>query len=168
MRPSLRSASAQRDQRNDDPQDPKRSALMARVRGCNTKPELVVRRVAHELGFRFRLHQGDLPGTPDLVFPRLKMVVLVHGCFWHRHHGCYRATTPKTRRQFWLSKFRTNLTRDRRTIAALRRLGWKVLVVWECETFEIEALRKRLSKFLCSASSARNRVRSARRPPTVN
>src|SRR5437868_4961254 len=92
--------------------DPKRSALMAKVRAKNSKPEIGVRRLAHALGFRFRLHRRDLPGTPDIVFPRFKKVVFVHGCFWHSHKGCPGATMPKTRARYWATKFNENATRD--------------------------------------------------------
>ena len=128
--------------------DPARSELMRRVRGKNTTPERAVRRVAHALGYRFRLHRRDLPGTPDLVFPRLRRAIFVHGCFWHRHEGCARTTTPKTRAAYWREKFEQNMHRDRRNLAALRRLGWSVLVVWECQTFERTELLAKLSRFL--------------------
>ena len=128
--------------------DPARSELMRRVRGKNTTPERAVRRVAHALGYRFRLHRRDLPGTPDLVFPRLRRAIFVHGCFWHRHEGCARTTTPKTRAAYWREKFEQNTRRDRRNLAALRRLGWSVLVVWECQTFERTELLAKLSRFL--------------------
>ena len=127
-----------------------RSALMGRVRGKNTKPELIVRREAHALGYRFRLHRSDLPGTPDLVFPRLQKVVFVHGCFWHRHEGCSRTTTPTTRAAYWREKFEQNVQRDRRNVAMLETLGWKVLVIWECETFDRTRLTESLSSFLAS------------------
>lgn len=128
--------------------DAARSELMRRVRGKNTTPERAVRRVAHALGYRFRLHRRDLPGTPDLVFPRLRMAIFVHGCFWHRHEGCARTTMPKTRAAYWREKFEQNVRRDRRNLAALRCLGWEVLVVWECQTFERIQLLARLSRFL--------------------
>ena len=128
--------------------DPARSELMRRVRGKHTTPERAVRRVAHALGYRFRLHRRDLPGTPDLVFPRLRRAIFVHGCFWHRHEGCARTTTPKTRAAYWREKFEQNVHRDRRNLAALRDLGWEVLVVWECQTFERAELLARLSRFL--------------------
>jgi DNA mismatch endonuclease (patch repair protein) len=128
--------------------DPQRSALMARVRGKDSKPEIVVRRSAHALGYRFRLHRRNLPGTPDLVFPRLRKAIFVHGCFWHRHRGCSRTTTPKTRAAFWAEKFADNIKRDARTRRQLRAAGWDVLVVWECETFDRRALTRRLAAFL--------------------
>ena len=121
---------------------------MRRVRGKDTTPERAVRRVAHALGYRFRLHRRDLPGTPDVVFPRLRRAIFVHGCFWHRHEGCARTTTPKTRVVYWREKFEQNIQRDRRNLAALRRLEWEVLVVWECQTFERTELLARLSRFL--------------------
>ncbi len=131
-----------------EPVDPARSALMARVRGKNSKPEVVVRRVAHVLGYRFRLHRGDLPGTPDLIFPRLRKVIFVHGCFWHRHRGCSRTTTPKTRAEFWAEKFTRNIERDALKTKQLRALGWRVLIVWECETFNPDILSNHLAAFL--------------------
>ena len=132
----------------DTPIDPARSSLMRRVRGKDTTPELAVRRAAHSLGYRFRLHRRDLPGTPDLTFPRPRKVIFVHGCFWHRHEGCGRTTTPKTRAGYWREKFEQNMDRDRRNIAMLRALGWQVLVVWECETFDRTGLLATLSQFL--------------------
>jgi DNA mismatch endonuclease (patch repair protein) len=125
-----------------------RRALMARVKSRDSRPELAVRRGAHALGFRFRLHRRDLPGTPDLVFPRLNKVIFVHGCFWHRHPGCSRTTSPKTRAAYWEEKFQANIARDAARLAELRELGWEVLVVWECETFNRAALSERLRSFL--------------------
>lgn len=125
-----------------------RSVLMARVRHKDTKPEMKVRRLAHRLGFRFRLHRPDMPGKPDLVFPSRRAAILVHGCFWHQHEGCRKATIPRTRQDFWEAKLGRNVERDRATEAALRKLGWRVLVVWECETSDEEALSKRLIGFL--------------------
>ncbi len=110
-----------------------RSVRMSRIRGKDTKPELSLRKVLHGLGFRYRLHVADLPGKPDLVFPRYKTVVFVHGCFWHRHPGCKIATTPKTNTEFWIEKFEKNKERDVRARKALEEAGWSTLVVWECE-----------------------------------
>lgn len=110
-----------------------RSERMSRIRGKDSQPELALRRVLHGLGLRYRLHAGHLPGKPDLVFPRHKAVVFVHGCFWHRHPGCKIATTPKSNTPFWLDKFEKNVARDTRTASVLRDAGWKVFVVWECE-----------------------------------
>jgi len=108
-----------------------RSALMARIRGTDTAPERLVRSALHRAGFRFRLHGAALPGRPDVVLPRHRVVVFVHGCFWHRH-GCRLATTPATRVRFWRQKFERNVARDARNARALRRLGWRVLTIWEC------------------------------------
>ena len=126
----------------------KRSQIMSRIRGRDTKPELIVRRVAHGLGFRFRLHRKDLPGRPDIVFPRHQAVIVVHGCFWHRHPGCKRASSPKTREGYWQNKFEDNVVRDKRNETALRDLGWKVMVIWECETKDHEAVAARIESFL--------------------
>ena len=106
---------------------------MARIGAKNTKPEMLVRRKLHHLGFRFRLHSRELPGRPDIVLPKYRTVIFVHGCFWHRHAGCRRATTPKTNQAFWHSKFEANLARDLKTTQALELAGWKVLILWECE-----------------------------------
>lgn len=121
-----------------------RSALMRAVRRKDTTPELRVRRLAHRLGLRFRLHRHDLPGTPDMVFPRWRIALFVHGCFWHRHSGCRYATMPATRREFWEAKFTANQARDRRQAEQLRSLGWRVVVVWECETRLLQELEARL------------------------
>jgi DNA mismatch endonuclease, patch repair protein len=119
---------------------------MRAVRRYDTSPEMDVRRALHALGFRFRLHRRDLPGTPDLVLSKHRTVVFVNGCFWHRHENCPKATTPKTRIEFWATKFAANLARDRRNELELRRSGWAVLTVWECETTERGSLRKLLAK----------------------
>ena len=124
-----------------------RSRIMSRVRGRNTKPELIVRRIAHGLGLRFRLHRRDLPGCPDIVFPRHRAAIMVHGCFWHRHPGCKKAASPKTRTQYWEEKFAGNVVRDRRNEAALRELGWRVCVIWECETKDEDAVAARIAAF---------------------
>lgn len=121
-----------------------RSRNMAAIRGRDTKPERRVRSLLHQLGYRFRLHRRDLPGSPDIVLPRHHTVVFVHGCFWHRHVGCRYTTTPRTRSDFWEEKFRQNMERDARQQASLRDAGWSVVVVWECELREIEALTARL------------------------
>ena len=126
----------------------KRREVMSRIGGRNTDPELIVRRVAHRLRFRFRLHRSDLPGCPDIVFPQHSAVIMVHGCFWHRHSGCKYASMPKTRVSFWEAKFRGNVVRDRRNEEELRRLGWRVLVIWECETKDRNALATRISVYL--------------------
>lgn len=108
-----------------------RSERMSRIRGSDTGPELLVRRYLHALGFRYRLHARDLPGRPDLVLPKHGAVVFVHGCFWHAH-SCQKGRIPRTRSKFWQEKFAYNQARDSRNVRALRRLGWRVLTVWEC------------------------------------
>ena len=125
-----------------------RSDLMRRVRQSGTSPELVVRRWAHRMGFRFRLGRRDLPGSPDIVFPRYRAVIFVHGCFWHRHAGCRRSSTPRTNQQFWAAKFEANVRRDELAIARLEDLGWRSLVIWECEISDGTSLQKRLRQFL--------------------
>lgn len=125
-----------------------RSAMMSRVRGKDTTPELAVRRLVHSLGFRFRLHRSDLPGKPDLTFPGRSAVIFVHGCFWHRHTDCAKATVPQTRRDFWLQKLERNVLRDEQAIDALHRAGWKTLVVWECELKEMASVSAKIESFL--------------------
>lgn len=111
----------------------RRSWNMSRIRGRNTGPELRLRSLLHRAGFRFRLHAKQLPGRPDVVLPRYRTAIFVHGCFWHRHPGCRNATTPSTRREFWQEKFDSNVNRDARNRVALEAAGWTVLTVWECE-----------------------------------
>ncbi|WP_332815978.1 very short patch repair endonuclease [Ramlibacter sp.] len=111
-----------------------RSERMGRIRGQDTKPELLLRRALHGLGLRYRLHVKALPGKPDIVFPKFRTVLFVNGCFWHRHAGCKVANTPKTNIDFWRAKFQANVDRDQRNIVRLQELGWRVLIVWECET----------------------------------
>ncbi|HEY1807942.1 MAG TPA: very short patch repair endonuclease [Acidobacteriaceae bacterium] len=110
-----------------------RSRNMAAIRSANTKPEVRVRSALHILGFRFRLHRKDLPGRPDIVLPKYRTVLFVHGCFWHCHRCKYGSVTPATRAEFWAAKRGGNVARDRRNAAALRKLGWRVLTLWECE-----------------------------------
>lgn len=125
-----------------------RSKLMARIREKNTSPELTVRSVLYGLGYRYRLHRVDLAGTPDIVFPGRQKLIFVHGCFWHQHPGCNRASRPKTRKQFWQAKFKGNVARDSRNVAELRAKKWGVLILWECETRDKGQLTKRLRRFL--------------------
>jgi DNA mismatch endonuclease (patch repair protein) len=106
---------------------------MARIRSSDTAPEVALRRALHAVGLRFRLHRKDLPGKPDIVLPRRNAVILVHGCFWHRHEGCSIATTPKSNTSFWADKFERNVARDARVRGKLEELGWRVFVAWECE-----------------------------------
>jgi DNA mismatch endonuclease (patch repair protein) len=126
----------------------RRTEIMSLVRSKNTLPELTVRRLLHRMGHRFRLHRRDLPGHPDIVLPRHRLVVFVHGCFWHRHRGCPNTRTPNTRREFWLKKFADNVRRDHRARRALKTSGWAVLVVWECETRDLDRLRIRIADFM--------------------
>jgi DNA mismatch endonuclease, patch repair protein len=129
--------------------DPARSAQMALVRSRDTKPELRVRRALHKCGLRYRLHYSRLPGKPDLVFPGRKVVVFVHGCFWHQHPGCAAARTPKSRLEFWTAKFTSNVVRDCKQRALLESLGWKVFVIWECESRDpnlLEELAKKIKQ----------------------
>ena len=128
--------------------DPRRSAMMGRVRGKDTAPELVVRRLLFAAGYRYRLHAKELPGKPDVVFRKQRKAIFVHGCFWHRHAACRRATMPKTRTGFWLGKFVRTQVRDQENEAALLQLGWDVLIVWECETKDLGLLSRRLRDFL--------------------
>lgn len=131
-----------------DPLSPdERSKRMSRVRSGDTKPEMVVRRLVHGLGYRYRLHVGDLPGTPDLVFKARRKVVFVHGCFWHQH-GCRQYRMPKTRTEFWEPKLQGNTARDAKVQRELRELGWSVLVVWECQIKDVAELRGRITEFL--------------------
>lgn len=125
-----------------------RSANMRAVRGRNTEPEIRVRRIAYELGYRFRLHRRDLPGKPDLAFISRRKAIFVHGCFWHQHKGCKRGSVPQSNSEFWNRKLLGNTIRDKKQIAALEDNGWQVLVVWECETRNEEKVRKRLMRFL--------------------
>ena len=120
----------------------KRSWNMSRIKSKDTTPERIVRSFLHRNGFRFRLHVKDLPGKPDIVLPKYKTVIEIRGCFWHRHKGCKDATTPSTNAEFWQKKFAENVARDKRTEQELKKLGWNVIVVWECETIKIEFISK--------------------------
>jgi DNA mismatch endonuclease (patch repair protein) len=125
---------------------------MRRIQKVNTKPELAVRRGAHAAGLRFRLHRHDLPGSPDLVFPSRRIALFVHGCFWHQHEGCKLKRQPKSRLEYWLPKLRRNQERDARTEALLLDLKWKVVTIWECETTDPTALRRRLREVVDSGT----------------
>lgn len=122
-----------------------RSANMSRIRAKDTAPELLVRSTLHRLGYRFRLHRADLPGTPDLVLPKYRIAVFVNGCYWHRHPGCKYAYTPKSNVEFWQSKFAANIQRDALAVRSLELRGWRAMVVWECETKDSEALAQLLA-----------------------
>ena len=134
-----------------------RSRHMAKVRRANTKPEMNTRRAAHRLGYRFRLHRRDLPGTPDMVFPRLRKVIMVNGCFWHQHSGCRSARLPKSRPEYWLPKLARNQERDEQAIRALDTLGWDVLTLWECQARSVDAASTAIEPFLNGAKGGRPR-----------
>ena len=129
----------------------KRSNIMRLVRSKDTKPEMKVRSLLHNLGFRFRLHRKDLPGNPDIVLPKYSMVIFIHGCFWHRHKGCKEATMPATRQDYWIPKFQRTVERDKRNQKELQRLAWNVIVVWECELKDVNSLSYRLMKTISSS-----------------
>ncbi len=128
----------------------RRSEMMGRIRVKGTKPELIVRSVAHRLGYRFRLHVRGLPGSPDLVFHCRKLALFVHGCFWHRHKSCRYSYNPKSNVEFWKGKFKTNVARDRRVRGELEAMGWRVAIIWECETLDSDRLRDELKELLGS------------------
>lgn len=150
-----------------------RSALMARIGPKDSRAELITRRLLHRLGYRFRLHRRDLPGNPDIVLPGRRKVIFLHGCFWHRHAGCRRASNPKSRQDYWLPKFDRTVARDQRNVIELEGLGWNVLTVWECETRNLATLQHRLIEFLgpvretnpAGNDSSAGGDGSARRPP---
>jgi DNA mismatch endonuclease, patch repair protein len=131
----------------------RRSDNMARIRSKDTVPELLVRSLVHKLGYRFRLHRPDLPGRPDIVLPKMMKAILVHGCFWHQHRNCIDGRLPKSRRDYWLPKLMRNKHRDRENRAKLRKAGWSVLVVWDCETRDTLRLQKALLDFLRADAS---------------
>lgn len=117
---------------------------MSRIRSSDTKPEIAVRSLLHRMGFRFRLHRKDLPGNPDIVLPKYKTVIFVHGCFWHRHEGCKYAYNPKSNTASWKKKFKSNIQRDKVVLSQLETAGWNVIVVWECEIKDSVKLKRRL------------------------
>ena len=121
-----------------------RSKNMAAIKSKNTKPEIKVRKILHSMGYRFRLHSKDLPGSPDIVLPKYKTVIFVHGCFWHRHENCKYASNPKTRQEFWNKKFTENKKRDSEIQEKIKILDWRSIVIWECETKNIENLRDKI------------------------
>lgn len=125
-----------------------RSALMSKVRGKNTKPEMIVRRALHAMGVRYRLHAKELPGRPDIVMRPRKSAIFVHGCFWHSHPGCRRCRIPSTNSDFWSAKLERNKTRDQAAVQALAEMGWRVLVLWECQTKAGPDLDSRLAEFV--------------------
>lgn len=139
----------------------RRSWNMSRIRGRDTVPERQVRSILHRMGCRFRLHAVGLAGRPDVVLARYRSVVVVHGCFWHRHADCKQAYTPKSNVEFWAKKFDANVERDRRTTAALKKLGWRVITVWECELGRPDKLRSRLTRLLAISAARQTR------PPSI-
>jgi DNA mismatch endonuclease (patch repair protein) len=126
----------------------KRSEIMRSVKGKNTEPELFVRKIVHALGYRYRLHVATLPGTTDIVFPKLKKIILINGCFWHVHPGCKKAAIPKSRSEYWAEKLLRNVERDKETSAALTALGWQQMVIWQCELKNKESVTKKIISFL--------------------
>lgn len=126
----------------------KRSWVMSRITAKDTKPEMRIRSLLHMMGYRFRLHRRDLPGTPDIVLPKYRTVVFVHGCFWHQHKGCKNSSIPKTNTEFWQTKLDKNVERDTQNVCALKRLGWEVIEIWECETKDVDSLADRFTKEL--------------------
>jgi DNA mismatch endonuclease (patch repair protein) len=147
--------------RSEGPISPLSSRVLRSVTKANTRPELIVRKTLHSLGVRFRLHRKDLPGTPDVVLRRFGLAIQVHGCFWHQHQGCHHARLPRTRIEYWHPKLARNVQRDSEATAALRAIGWQVLVVWECETKNAERLKRRLSNVLLRADKRTNGRSSA-------
>lgn len=125
-----------------------RSYCMSRIKKYDTKPEVAVRRIIHRLGYRFRLYRNDLPGCPDIVLPRHKKVVFVHGCWWHRHNCHYGTRVPRSRRDYWLPKLKRNKERHKSNVRMLRKQGWQVLTIWECQIRDIEKVTQRISSFL--------------------
>ena len=126
----------------------KRSRIMSRIKGKDTRPELTVRSLLHGMGHRFRIHRTDLPGNPDIVLPKHKKVIFVHGCFWHGHIGCPRSKRPSTNTEFWQKKLDKNIRRDAKNIAGLEASGWTVLVIWQCEVKNMPELKHKLENFL--------------------
>lgn len=126
----------------------KRSKIMSKIKGKDTRPEKVVRSLLHQMGYRFRLHRRDLPGNPDIVLPKHKKVIFVHGCFWHGHDGCPRAKRPSTNKKFWNEKLTKNIERDKKNQKELLKLGWQPLVVWQCQIKDLENLNEKIIHFI--------------------
>jgi len=139
----------------------KRSWIMGRVKGRDTKPEILVRSIVHRMGYRFRIHRRELPGNPDIVLPRHRKVIFVHGCFWHGHRRCPRSERPSSNKSFWNTKLDKNVERDERLRRVLRRMGWRVFVVWECETRAPDKVLRKLGRFL---NDERRKEAKANRP----
>ena len=126
----------------------KRSWNMRLIRSTDTKPEIIIRKLLHSLGYRFRLHKKSLPGKPDIVLKKYKTVIFVHGCFWHQHKKCKRSNIPKSNRAYWKPKLTKNIKRDEQHKLILKKLGWRTIVIWECETKDLEKFKKKLLKTL--------------------
>jgi DNA mismatch endonuclease (patch repair protein) len=124
----------------------KRSWNMSRIRSKDTRPEKVVRSLLHKMGYRFRLYRNDLPGKPDIVLPKYKTVIFIHGCFWHRHKRCKRCTTPSTNQAYWFKKFERNVAKDKANLNMLKKAGWKIVVVWECWVKNLDRIKAMLEK----------------------
>jgi len=125
-----------------------RSNCMSRIKSKNTEPELSVRKAVSQLGLRYRLHKSNLPAKPDIVISKKQSIILINGCFWHQHKGCRRKSVPKSNLAYWVNKLKKNVIKQKKDIKALKRLGWRVLVVWECETKNVQRLEKRLENYL--------------------
>lgn len=125
-----------------------RSRIMSSVKQRHTKPEVVVRSLLHRLGYRFRLHQKGLPGSPDIVLPKYRTAIFVHGCFWHQHEGCSKARRPSSNQEYWDKKLDENISRDKRKEAELSQLGWRIATVWQCETSDVDRLSEKLKSLL--------------------
>ena len=134
----------------------KRSDIMRGVRSSNTEPEIRIRKLLHSLGYRFRLYRSDLPGKPDIVLSKYKSVIFIHGCFWHHHNGCKKSVLPKSNRKFWKDKIFDNVKRDNRLKSELENLGWKVLVLWECEVNQHILIKSRIKEFLKETNAKKN------------
>jgi DNA mismatch endonuclease, patch repair protein len=126
----------------------RRSEIMSRIRGKDTTPELIVRKLVYSMGYRYRLHYSKLPGKPDLVFPGRKKVIFVHGCFWHGHEGCPKGSLPKTKLDYWRPKLEENKRRDAEKQEALKELGWQILIIWQCELKKIKLIKRSIMTFL--------------------
>ena len=133
-----------------------RSRIMSKIKSKDTKPEILVRRLLHGLGYRYRLHRTDLPGRPDLVFPSRRKIVFVNGCFWHNHLGCVKSHIPADNREYWLSKLIRNRERDERNLSLLKQDGWDVTIVWECQMKDMEGVAEQLIDFLARDPSGKS------------
>lgn len=125
-----------------------RSECMSKIRHKDTRPELVARKALTELGYRYRLHRKDLPGSPDIVMPRLKKIIFINGCFWHQHKGCKRSSMPKSNKDYWKPKLEKNIERQKKDVRLLKKDGWSIIVLWECETNNKDKMMKKLEKQL--------------------